>query len=225
MFITALNTRNNHSIIRNGLVRWYPMDEGSGSTLRDMAGSGYNATLSGGYAWENPGVDFDGSTGYATAARTGAHPTGSFTVTARIRPDGWGGGNYGRILHAGGATSGFWCYVLNSPGGIPPGTATLGLSVPGGNVVANNDVLSLGTSAHVAVVFIPMSGISFYVNGAHNVTRSGDVLNIVENTTVDIIIGDRYDGARKFDGMISDLRLYHRALSANEIAAIAAGRG
>jgi hypothetical protein len=93
-------------------------------------------------------------------------------------------------------------------------------------VVANNSVLSLGTVAHVAVVLIPGSGVSFFINGSLDVTRFAPATpTIIENTTVDFLIGDRHDGARKFNGMISDLRLYHRALSADEIAAIASGRG
>ena len=87
-------------IIRNGLVRWWPMDDGVGTALREMSGAGDNASLAGGYAWETPGVDFDGSTGYATFARDNM-PRDSLTVMARIRPDGWGDANFGRIVHWG----------------------------------------------------------------------------------------------------------------------------
>jgi hypothetical protein len=231
MFITALHTRHNHSIIRDGLVRWYPMDEGTGGTLRDMAGGGYSATLYGTYGWESPGVDFDGSSGYASFARDDM-PRNSLTVMARIRPDGWGDANFGRIIHWGESlANGWWFYVNNSGGGgSPPGTATLSFTwfkgPTGVSATANNSVLALGTAAHVCVRRTPGTGIDFFVNGIHDVLRENAATDAIDaSATATPRIGARVDNNRWFNGMIADVRVYNRALSNDEIAAIAAGRG
>jgi hypothetical protein len=217
-------------IIRNGLVRWWPMDDGVGTALREMSGAGDNASLAGGYAWETPGVDFDGSTGYATFARDNM-PRDSLTVMARIRPDGWGDANFGRIVHWGETTGvGWWFYVTNSgDGGSPAGTATFSLtgSTPAiGNTTANNSVLALGTAAHVCARRTPGTGVDFFVNGIHNVLRElASTTQISVSATATPRIGARVDNARWFNGMISDLRVYNRALSNEEIAAISSRNG
>jgi len=45
------NMLNYHNIIRDGLVFWAYIDEGSGSIIYDKSGYGNNGSLSGGYAW------------------------------------------------------------------------------------------------------------------------------------------------------------------------------
>jgi hypothetical protein len=68
--------------------------------------------------------------------------------------------------------------------------------------------------------------VDFYVNGALNVSRSATDSGAATPSASVLSIGRReYDTSRYFDGMLSDMRIYNRALSADEIAAIAAGRG
>ena len=47
--------------INDNLVAWWPMDEGSGTTVADVSGNGLDGSLVGSPAWADGGVVFDGS--------------------------------------------------------------------------------------------------------------------------------------------------------------------
>lgn len=74
--------------------------------------------------------------------------------------------------------------------------------------------------AHVALVFdgsaAPSARSKLYVNGALDVT-SGDTAAQIEAYTSDIVIGDLVGGGERFTGLIDEVAVWTRALSATEI--------
>lgn len=90
-------------------------------------------------------------------------------------------------------------------------------------VVSNGGVISTGQWTHLAVTYSGSStaaGLNLYVNGTSqtlNVSRD-DLSGTVLNNTVPWVGDDSQDiGCCVFDGSMSDLRVYNRALSAAEV--------
>ncbi|MHC4157646.1 MAG: LamG-like jellyroll fold domain-containing protein [Planctomycetota bacterium] len=80
---------------------------------------------------------------------------------------------------------------------------------------SNDAVLTAGTWQHVAVTWDGSTGV-FYVNdiNAGQDTSSGDLPDLASPVT----IGYKHYGSRRyFNGLIDDVRIYNRALSAGEI--------
>ena len=80
----------------------------------------------------------------------------------------------------------------------------------------------MGQWTHVAVVYIPNDAVEMYINGQilnRNVAaKTASLLT----TTAEFRIGTKGDNTFPFVGVIDDVRLYDRVLSAAEIAARAA---
>ena len=75
--------------------------------------------------------------------------------------------------------------------------------------------VSVGRWQHVAAVFDPAAGtVRFYKNGAEAVIRELGY----DKSTGNVTIGARTpEGAGSFDGAIDEVRVYRRALSADEV--------
>ncbi len=85
-------------------------------------------------------------------------------------------------------------------------------------------VMSINTWYHLVITYDgseTISGITIYINGiaesSYNDSTSG-VYTGMTNTTSDVQIG-RYDTGQYFDGLIDEVRVHRRELSANEVAA------
>ena len=98
------------------------------------------------------------------------------------------------------------------------------------NTVSNTPTFTITTNVwyHVTVNYIPSTSYSFYVNGSLIGSITNNVPSNFNSGPVGaansfLIIGDRQNsggGAMPFAGMIDDLRIYNRILSATEIAAL-----
>ena len=66
------------------------------------------------------------------------------------------------------------------------------------------------------------TGSTLYVDGVAIATETATAGSgaLDDDSSYDLLIGNRSDSARDFDGYIGDLRIYDRALSAAEIKAI-----
>ena len=76
-------------------------------------------------------------------------------------------------------------------------------------------VVTLGVWQHVAVVADGATG-TFYVNGKN--AGSGALTQLPIDTTISFVIGEVGSFAgRNFNGLIDEVRVYNRALSASEV--------
>lgn len=78
----------------------------------------------------------------------------------------------------------------------------------------------VGTWLHVAGVMRPGDRVDIFVNGTLSNSTSS-VPSIIEDTTASLFVGCRKPGYGHFKGALDEVRLYARALSADEIAALA----
>jgi hypothetical protein len=70
---------------------------------------------------------------------------------------------------------------------------------------------------HLAAVYRPSESIELYVNGSSAGKSTTDVPTAIVDSQNELRIGSRYDGQYPFVGDLDDVRVYERALSAEEI--------
>ena len=191
--------------LTQGLVGHWKFDEGSGPTAADASGNGNDGTVEGATFTVDegrPALQFDGVDDYVTAGNAGI-PTGNSarTITAWVKRNvnvthcfvGWGRNsenNSSEILWDRGFFFRGYANDLRSPG----------------------DMQQLDRWYHVAATH-DSTTLKLYVDGVE-VARAAKELNTI---AADVQIGKSVNGIFHFTGLISDVRIYDRALSEAEI--------
>lgn len=199
-----------------GLVLFLRFDEGVGGTVADYSlygndGTVYEATWTSGYS--GYGLDFDGQDDYVVVADSPSlHIASDVSVEAWVNKRGTANNNI-LIKYEPGCTPYFWLsvgdaarfQVRNSDGVLRNVDSSSGLADNGWHhVVGVRDVVT-GT-------------IAVYVDGYLH-EEGSDPGGSIENGKV-VKIGKYYGGSElPFDGGIDEVRLYNRALAAEEIEA------
>ncbi len=207
----------------SGLVGYWPMDEGSGTTTSDTSGyaTAIGGTLNGGAAWANckigACVSFDGVDDYVDIPHnTKLNITGPITISAWIKPQtpfldfmaktSWD--VMRMILNEGGPNNVKAVYTIGGVSGV------LTLSA--------NNVISADTWTYVVYTY-DGSKTQVYINGLAS-NSSVNASGALNTNTSDLQIGCWCTGGnpspRFYKGSIDDVRIYSRALLASEIAAI-----
>lgn len=203
-------------------VRW-ALDETFGTSAADSSGNGNAGALVNGPLWTN-GVDggsvaFDGADDAVVAAHAASlNPTGAVTLSCWIRVEDIPSG-YSAIA---GMASTHMLHLDERSGTtyrIDPLVWIGGTHAYWPSAAATD--LVYGAWYHVAGVY-DGAEIRAYVDGAQvgAQARSG----AIDETSADFAVGhdNRYgSGERHFQGAVDDMRVYGRALSAEEIAALA----
>jgi len=205
------------------LVAWWPFDEGAGTVAVDGTGNGNDATLEGGIAWL-PGVldmavQFNGSDTRAVAPDIPLDSR-SFTIAMWVNAQlssgeqvvyshGLSGSNNTDLhLRIGGPGSG------NVPaGGVRMGFYNNDIDTAGG-------LIEVGNWYHITFWYdFEHQNRKIYINGVIEAEGAATpYLGSGSNT----IIGAWGTGQR-FDGIIDDVQVYHRALADAEVAKIMFG--
>lgn len=197
-----------------GLVGYWPMNEATSTIAGDFSGNGYGGTLSGATipSWImgklGQALNFNGSTSYIDVGTTPSalNLTGDLTVSAWIKPNSAGEGNFGRIIDSMNTGSNGIAFEINASNG-------LGFQQV---VNSNTNILTFGQWQHV-VVTLSGTTVTFYVNGA---SAGSGTQSPPASTAENFVIGNRMAGDRTFDGGLDDVRIYSRALSASEVLAL-----
>jgi hypothetical protein len=211
---TITVTVSNTTQVPTGLVAAYGFNEGSGSVVNDTSGFNNNGTIKAA-TWSASGhtgsaLSFDGTSAWVaipTAAQINL--TSGMTLEAWVMPTA-GTGWRSVILKEGTNALSYALYSANNA------------SRPGGWVHSgSSDVSILGTAAvtlntwtHLAVTF-DGSALRFYTNGVLVRTVTG--VSSISTTTGGLKLGGNSVWGEYFKGLIDDVRIYNRALSAAEI--------
>ncbi|MBI5872042.1 LamG domain-containing protein, partial [archaeon] len=209
--------------LTSGLVGYWKFGEGSGSTTNDSSGYNNHGTLTSmntvgnatsgwtdgkyGKALRFDGVDDYVNVGNSSSLGVGLEET-SMSVAFWFKPD--------TTDFVNGVISKQPSYGVE---GMGSGGIRLLFTSTVPDVVRINSNPVVGTANtwyHVVFVKDGTAG-KAYVNGADQ-TASSDVLDDVAPTTNNLIIGSWYTGSERFNGTIDEVRIYNRALSADEIS-------
>jgi hypothetical protein len=213
----------NASIIRKppinlGLVGYWSFDTGKGGlSAHDQSGNGNTGTLTSmdaGSDWVDgklgQALDFDGSDDYVAVPLV-TTATQNLTITGWVY---WRGTSANTILFYNGNTGSSGWGVLVNNGSCAAGNK---ITVLNGGVscdrVSSTTILPTNSWTHI-VLTRDSTTWRLYVDGVQKHTGTGN-----PNTpTAASNIGASHSGSSVFNGLIDEVRIYNRALSAAEVA-------
>ena len=203
------------------LVGWWKFDEGSGDTAADSSGNENHGTLSATNikwteeGWINGALNFTGGDNYVVVPDSPTlNPTEEITIIAWLKPT-WTGNS--RILQKG---SGDNQYRLLRESGDNLVFHLAGLS---NDRLENIPCPSGGEWTHVAAIY---DGAAMKVYYNSKLVGEMATSGAISTSTGPLYIGTKHPGAPAGDvykGIMDEVRLYSRALTETEVAAIYAG--
>jgi RHS repeat-associated protein len=193
------------------LLNW-SLNDGSGTIASDSSGLGNNGTVSGGATWVTGKVggalSFDGASGAVTLASVSGIATGNtpHTVAAWVKVNALPS-NRAWILLLGNEGTGAHHWLINSAGGTA-------LGVWSGSQVSPS--LPVGQWKHIALTFDGTT-LTGYVNGV-SIGSQAATFNLAGTP---LTLAQAHVGENYFNGVVDELNVYNRALSAAEVATLA----
>nr|WP_225631437.1 beta-L-arabinofuranosidase domain-containing protein [Streptomyces solaniscabiei] len=203
----------------------YPLDEGTGTTAADSTGTFPRAALTGGAGWTTDGprtaVLLDGTNGHVTLPEGLPAGLTELTVAVRVRIDSLA--NSARVFDLGYHKS---TYLYLTPRtGAGRARAALKISgMEGEDVIDAAGPLPQGRWIHVALTLAGGTGV-LYVDGAEAGRNAAMVTSpLLLGASTRNYLGRSQNSTHPYlHGAIADFRLHNRALTAAEVAALAAG--
>ena len=198
----------------SGLIAAYGFEEGAGTTTADATGLGHTGTVSGA-TWTTAGkngkaLSYNGVNSFVSAADANdLDLTNGVTLEAWVRPSSLSGWST-VVMKEGTATT--LAYSLYANDGNPWPTITI--RVGADQEAIGTSQLALNTWTHLAATYDGAT-LRLYVNGVQVGTRAQTGNMLVSART--LRIGGNSVWGEYFDGVIDDVRIYNRALSATEI--------
>ncbi len=204
----------------SSLVGYWPLDEGTGTTAYDYSGNNstgtWNGTQAGSSGYYSPGKvgqwagTFDGSTDSVLSTPSAPFGSSARTYMAWVNTNTSANEEILAYGSAVGANFGSIDMYVN--------VNALNFNVNGGT--HNISTLSVSSNSwHFVAWSYQNNAITMYVDNQIPQTFS-TTLNTAQGS---FSIGARVAGTLQFSGLIDDVRIYNRALSASEIAAMYAG--
>jgi type II secretory pathway pseudopilin PulG len=208
-----------------GLVGYWPMDEGTGASATDLSGNGsagrWNGGLIGGSHYSTGKIgghagNFNGSNNSVSLPNTPSlsFGLGDFSVAFWMNPSNWGSNaTMGVVGQKADDTTNGWVLYHDPYAGSGKINARLALT---DNFVSNS---TIPNDTWTFVVFTRSAGkIYWYIDGTID-RRGTNTANIVDARGV-LYIGYGQTWGGYYAGLLDDVRIYNRALSAAEIAAL-----
>jgi len=204
-----------------GLVAHWTFDEGQGQTAHDSSGNGLDGTLNGSPKWVNGqlggALDFNGSSDFVEIPHSpGLSITGAITIAAwtNMRTDSSG---EMAIVSKGGWAANDLPYELTEERG---GVIFWQFYNDAGRDSCSPNSPSAGEWHHIAATY---DGEVFkcYIDGV--LEQEWAYAGAMPQNTASVTIGRRSRGGTFFNGIIDDVRLYDRALTAGQVKVVVAG--
>jgi hypothetical protein len=216
-----------------GLVLALGFEEISGNAVTDSSAAPMNGTLGSGATAPTRvaggkigrALSFDGgdALGIADVAGSKLDLTSGMTLEAWVRPASMNGWESVIYKERGGVGTGLLSYALYAHDGgssTPPAGYVRTSSGGPDRGIQGPPRLPLNTWSHIAVTYTTAAGgstLRYYVNGALVTTLSGPNQNILAGNQPLRIGGSNAQISEGFNGLIDEVRVYNRALSAGEI--------
>ena len=198
-----------------GLVAAYGFDEGSGTTVADRSGNGNNGTLANA-TWTSGGkygsaLSFNGSNAWVTVPNSSSlNLSTGLTAEAWVNPSALGGAYRTVVFREQPGNEVYSLYANQSSPQAPVGEVYAG----GYKDAVGSGALALGSWTHLAMTYDGTS-VRLYVNGTLTTTTAAP--GSLASSSGVLRIGGNNIWGEYFSGLIDEVRLYNRALSAAEI--------
>lgn len=213
---------------QRGLVFRAPFREGTGTTARDLAGNNHGTIT--GADWAKDGgvwtLDFEATDAtdvvvVTNFAAINFERTDSYTLAARVKAESFPSGARFVLGKRGSAGEGYGFYALSS-GKIETFLQTA-TGASNWIIIDSTTVLSTGTWYTLIVTYDGSevaSGMKLYINAVSDtVTTVADTLDAVTTqNTGNLRIGDGFAANQEWDGLISEVAIWNRELSAADVA-------
>ena len=222
------NSRTLISGNESGLLAYYPLNEATGTEIRDNSGNGKNGTLTNAIWWacaapigelsylkpSNLVTKFDGVSSHVSLPAMNINYAQGFSLEVWVRYNSFK--SYSRIFDFGNGANADNLLLTNV------GTSnTLCLSVRRGTAEQNIQVagfLDLGKWVHIAVTQEPSGNTKIYKNGQLIQSGSCQLPNSL-NRTINYIGRSNWASDGYFDGQMAEFRLWNRVRTPEEIKA------
>jgi len=210
-----------------GLVAWWPLDEASGTTAPDEAGSA-PGTLVNGPLWQPSGgriggaLAFDGVDDRVTMGQVDVSGGDGLTIAFWTLVDDLDNSDARFVSKATNTSEQGHDWMVSTYDG---NTVRLRLKAGGttSTLVSSAGAISTGEWHHVAATY-DGSTMRIFVDAAPaaSASKTGAVAN---SSSVPLALGAQPQGSNELDGLLDDVRIYDRALSQAEIEVLASGSG
>ncbi len=225
-----MTNQENATTTSNNPIGWWKMDEGTGQYAYDVSGNGNTGTLGTSTNAEpadptwatgklGKGLSFDGVNDYVSVADNNTLDTiGDYTISMWFK-NGAGSKTYPTLLNRGGQSADgyFWIYTA--------GTNERDLIFQWSNGVdfgpeVFSSVLAMNTWQNILFTFDNTTkALKLFVNGAQQgTTKTLANYNAVDDGVLYIGTYSTLSTNYPILGLIDDVRIYNRALSAGEVA-------
>lgn len=223
------------AVLPGGVVGYYPLDEGSGTSAGDAGRYDQDGTLNATAAWSGSGkiggaVDINGATdGSGTGAvLIGDHanlPSGAaFSFEAWVNQDAWYA-NQAIASHWQYSTSGSWAIETGSNNNLRVSIANASGDTGSHYFeTAANSWNTFGSWRHVAVTYeggaSASERIKVYIDGvAISGTVTGTIATSLQNSTGSLSLGSWPGRGRALTGLLDHAKLFNRTLTPAEVNA------
>ena len=204
-----------------GLIAHWPLNEGSGPLAADPEG-GFTATLADGAAWTTgrlgSGVALDGTQGYIAPPIIDV-PGSALTLSAWVKAPSYSSESTQRVIIAKaiGTSKQSYYWMLSHVRSGRRNLLSFRLRAGGATttLIASAGTLPTNTWFHAAATYDGAT-MRLYLDG-DEVGRAPKTGAIATNPLAPVDIGRSPDGSSHLQGVIDEVRIYSRALSAAEI--------
>lgn len=216
--------------ITSNLVAHWKLDEPSGTSAADSSGNGYTGTytnsptlnVAGAFGTSKAVTFASASSQYGDVPHNAAFSTASWTIACWIKPTTWtSGAGLDTLLSKSSSSFPFAPWELRKTTSAT--TVEINIGAGGSSATAVGSSLTAGTWAHVAATWDGTT-LRIYNNGSQTATSTATSGSAFTNSA-NISIGRSTQFGRYFNGTIDDVRIYSRALSAADVAALYAYSG
>lgn len=221
-----------------GLVGYWSFNEGIGTIATDFSGNGNAGTLSTAIGsiptWVNgkrgQALDFElSNTAFVDVGSAASlQLTGAMTVCAWVKAESLNAADesmiVARVNPSGTTVWPYAFYAKDVSGSYRVGFNWSDDSGTAENYDTTGDAMSLGVWTHLcAARNSALNDVDIYVNGADQAVTATNNVSVTTNSPKTSIgrFGDRVDNTLHWDGLIDEVRIYNRQLSATEVASLA----
>ena len=212
----------------SGLIGWWKFDEASGTVASDSSGNGntgtaHGATWTQGNIGGDAALSFNGTNAYVDCgANTSLAGGSALTVSAWVKPSAPDGYIAARRTNAAQSSMSWEVYLA---GGNPAFTAMMSNGPnPDYLLVSPTKITTNGSTwTHVAAMYSSASQtMQIYVNGqlAGSVSAAGTIAAASMETLIGAYLPNGTTPGGFFSGVINDVRIYNRMLTAAEVQAL-----